>query len=107
MCNKVLPYLIFVFVVSCTWYAYCCTHQKSSITLVHGIVSSKVMRHKALCFSARYCCCLGAVAPLLLLLFSTVMCACTAVMVSLAVVISRDFESQLKSSGHATHSHSF
>ena len=69
--------------------------------------SSKVMRYKALCFSARYCCCLVAVTPLLLLLLSTVMCACTAVMISLAIVTCRDFESQLKSSGHATHSHSF
>ena len=66
-----------------------------------------MMRYKALCFVARYCCCSGAVAPLLLLLLSTVMFACTAVMISLVVVISRDFESQLKSAGHATDSYSF
>ena len=58
-------------------------------------------------FCTRYsCCCLGAAASLMLLLLSTVMCACT-VIISLVVVISRHFESQLKSSGHATHSHSF
>ena len=79
---------MFMFVACCTL-----THQKSSIIFVPG--SSKVMRYKALCFGA-----------LLLLLLSTVMCACT-VMISLVLVIPGDFESQLKSSGHATHTHSF
>ena len=94
-----------MFVVCCTLTA---VHIKRALPVNFCTrYSSKVMRYKALCFGARYCCCLGAVAPLLLLLLSTVMCACTAVMISLVVVISRDFESQLKSSGHAIHSHSF
>ena len=70
------------------------------------------MRYKALCvFRCAIAVVSGAAAPLLLLLLlllllSIVVCACT-VMISLVVVISRDFESQLKSSGHATHNHSF
>ena len=52
----------------------------------------------------------GTAAPLVLLLlpFSTVLCACM-VMIALllVVVITRDFESQLKSSGRVTHSQSF
>ena len=69
-----------MFVVCCTL-----THQKSSILFVPG--RSKVMRYKAPCFGAL-------LLLLLLLLLSTVMCACTVVMISLAVVFSRDFESQ-------------
>ena len=56
------------------------------------------MRYEALCF--------GVLLLLLRLLLSTVLCAYT-VMISLVVQITRDFESQLKSSGHATHSQSF
>ena len=92
-----------MFVVCCTLLLYT-SKELFNFSTRYG---SKVMGYKALCFGARYCCCLGAVAPLLLLLLSTVMCACTAVMISLVVVICRDFESQLKSSGHATPSHSF
>ena len=46
------------------------------------------MRHKALRVSMSYCCCLGLAAAPLPVLLSTVMCACTAVMISLVVVIS-------------------
>ena len=70
-------------------------HQKSSAYI---FCSSKVMRYEALCF--------GVLLLLLRLLLSTVLCAYT-VMISLVVQITRDFESQLKSSGHATHSQSF
>ena len=97
MCNKVL---LDIYVRS-MFYAYCCTHQKSSITLVHGIVLRWWATKR--CVSVRAI----AVGWVLLLLLSTVMCAYTDVMISLVVVISRDFESQFKSSGHATHSHSF
>ena len=52
----------------------------------------------------------GTAAPLLLLLLllSAVLCACTVMITLLLVVmITRDFESQLKSSGRVTYSQSF
>ena len=94
MCNNVL---LDIYVRSML-YAYCCTHQKSSITLVHGIVLRRCATKR--CVSVRAIAVAWVLLPLLLLLLSTVMCACTALMISLVVVISRDFESQLKSSGH-------
>ena len=81
--SAVFVYLIFMYnkvlfdiYVRSMLYAYCCTHQKSSIqyNFCTRYYSSKVMRYKALCFGTRYRCCLGAVAPLLLLLLSTVIC---------------------------------
>ena len=93
MCNKVL---LDIYVCSML-YAY--TSKELYI-----FYSSKVMCNKALCFCT-IAVAAGADAPLLLLL-STVLCACT-VIIFLVVVITRNFESQMKSSGHAAHSQSF
>ena len=69
------------------------------------------MRYKPPCFGillvllwVLLLCCPTATAAVLLL--STVLCACK-VVIFLVVVITRDFESQLKSAGHAKHSQPF
>ena len=83
----------------------CCTltHQKGSIFFVDALQSAL--------FRCAVNVAASTAAPLLLLLLllllPTVLCACTVMITLLVVVITREFESRLKSSGRVTIRKSF